>query len=246
MLDKIVILAIYRSPSFRKIDTFINSLDSLLLSLRSYHTITIIGDLNINLLDENTKDYDMYMNLISSHAMLPAHLFPTRGPNCLDHVILKSNKPAISLVIDSLITDHNPVPLFCELENSKQTLWPNNKITRFNLLSCITELECTDFRFILNSDDAETASNDLVRTLSAAVQKHTSVIKVPSRLRIIKPWVTPGLLKCIHHRDNLYKRTKKQPQNEMLCFIYKRYKNYCNNLLKKIKKEYERVEFFKT
>lgn len=34
----------------------------------------------------------------------------------------------------------------------------------------------------------------------------------------MKPWITPGLLRCIRHRDKLYKKLTKNPENN-LCYI---------------------------
>lgn len=88
-------------------------------------------------------------------------------------------------------------------------------------------------------------AKSLVHTLSLAVQTHTKSMVVPSSKRIKKPWITPGLLRCMRNRDKLYRKTKKEPNNETLNVTYKRYKNFCNNLLKKLKKEYESSEFLK-
>lgn len=43
----------------------------------------------------------------------------------------------------------------------------------------------------------------------------------------------------------MHKQAKLSPENEILNISYKRYRNFCNNLLKKIKKEYEENEFYK-
>lgn len=78
-----------------------------------------------------------------------------------------------------------------------------------------------------------------------AIRKNTYVSTISKKYTNIKPWVTPGLVRCIRHRDRLHKQLKSQPHNKLLSITYKRYRNFCNNLLKKIKIEYEKVELQK-
>lgn len=242
---EIKILAIYRSPSYLNPTSFFNSLDTLLSSLRSNNTIAIIGDININILLDNDNDCDRYLNLAASHAMLPAHSFPTRNSNCLDHVLLKTNKPAVTLVLDSLFTDHAPVIFYCETGNGLRKTPPTRTCPRTDISAIVKELGNMDFSKIVECVDAEVACSMLVENISATVISHTHVVRVPSRKRISKPWITSGLLRCIRHRDKLYHKTRKYPDNEIINVTYKRYKQFCNNLLKKVKREYEKNEFEK-
>lgn len=110
--NKIAVLAIYRSPSVRNVDSFVVSLDSVLKTLDSNKDIAIIGDLNINIsLQSTDTNADIYLNTAASYGMLPAHTFPTRHDNCLDHVIIRTNSHAVTLVLDSFVTDHAPTIL---------------------------------------------------------------------------------------------------------------------------------------
>lgn len=43
----------------------------------------------------------------------------------------------------------------------------------------------------------------------------------------------------------MYKKIKIFPNNEVLKITFKRYRNFCNNLLKNLKKQYERNVFRK-
>lgn len=46
----------------------------------------------------------------------------------------------------------------------------------------------------------------------------------------------------MRNRDNLYKKLKRDPKNEILKTTYKRYRNFCNSTLKKAKRKYEKQE----
>lgn len=69
---------------------------------------------------------------------------------------------------------------------------------------------------------------------------NTSYKKIPKSKRILKPWITPGILRCIQNRNKLQSKLRKDSYNEILKITYIRYRNYCNNLIKKLKRQYER------
>lgn len=240
----LAICALYRSPSYKNIDNFLDSLDSTLASLRHFKSIALLGDLNINISPQQSDSKaDGYLNLAASHAMLPAHVFPTRHGSCLDHVLLKTNTPAVTLVLDSFVTDHAPVVLCCELNSRLQINQRSSVFT--DIPACIASLENFDFSHILNNLSAGMATSDLVGDLSSIVASNSRIVKTSSRRRTVKPWITRGLVRCIRNRDKLHRKSKKHPDNETLAITYRRYRNFCNKLLKRIKRDYEKTEFEK-
>lgn len=240
--SELAILAVYRSPSTRNVSKFLESLDTTLKSLSNFKTIALIGDININIIPKyNDQHADPYLNLAAVHGMLPAHAFPTRETSCLDHVLLKSNTSSVTLVIDSSITDHAPIVLCCNLKIKR------SKAASYKLFTdesaCVKDLGNLNFSYILSMTDAEVAANSLVNAIIRIIKTHSRNIRIPSKQRIIKPWMTPGLLRCIRNRDHLHKLYKKDPDDQNAKLTYTRYRNYCRNLLKTIKLAYERVEF---
>lgn len=236
---------IYRSPSFKNPKPFLDSLDNLLANLADFQTVAVIGDLNINIAPDSTDpNMDDYLNLTASHAMLPAYTHPTRLSSCLDHVILRSHTVATALVLDSLITDHSPVAVFCALQSKNKTSILNYSV-KVDVPLVIKCISGSDFNFIFQLKDPNLAAESVVSVYSSAVKSHSHAKAFPSRKRIIKPWITPGLLRCIRHKDKLYKAFKKDPENDTKELIFHRYRNFCNNTLKKVKREYERSEFLK-
>lgn len=57
--------------------------------------------------------------------------------------------------------------------------------------------------------------------------------------------MTSGLLESIRKKDNLYRKTKRQPFNSKLALRYKKYCSLLNILLKQAKKRYYESEFTK-
>lgn len=240
----IAIVAIYRSPSVRVIDNFLTSLNDIIINLETFKTVAILGDININIDPDNKpKCADDYLNLLASHAYLPTHCLCTRINSCLDHVMLKSRLKSTTLIMNPCITDHSPVFVLIKLVPPKAKAQTHRSKTDF--IKVKTDIDNFDFGFIYSSDNANIAADLLVDTISGIIKRHTSLVKLPRSKQNIKPWITPGLLKCIRNRDNLHKKLRKNPDNEICKITFTRYRNFCNDLLKKIKRAYDLAEFEK-
>lgn len=88
--SELMLLGIYRSPSFKDINAFLRSLDSILNNATNTKHIILAGDLNLDLCSVplNVQCAD-YLCLLTRHKLLPAITNPTRGKACLDHFFLK-------------------------------------------------------------------------------------------------------------------------------------------------------------
>lgn len=243
--NDVAILGIYRSPSHRDLSNFLHSLDSILFQLKDFKNIILAGDININIGNNNFSDSkNNYLSLIARHDLVPAHVLPTRLGNCLDHILLKSNHWASTFVTHSPLTDHNAVLSFlgCKYPKMKEI----RKITKINYAGIDAELKQEKFDRIFKVGNANEAADLFVHSLMHIIQSHSSICVIANRKAILKPWITPGLLRCMRHRDRLHKKVNKKPNDEVLKLSYLRYRNFCNNLLRKIKNEYEKNELNKS
>ncbi|KAL0879195.1 hypothetical protein ABMA27_002982 [Loxostege sticticalis] len=248
--SEIAILAIYRPPSFKNTNNFIASLNSVLPHLSSYKNVILIGDININILS-GSKDPSAqeYLNLCSYHGLLPAHTLPThKSGSCLDHVMMKSNFQSLALSRrekkkNSTITDHSAVLL--TLNNKSHSKTRTQTLSKLNINKLEEDLCRIDFNPIYNSADAETSMCYLINNVQHAILKNTMSIRQSRKNHNIKPWITPGLIRCMRHRDKLHMKAKANPTNVILQYSYKRYRNFCNNILKKVKSNYEKKELEK-
>ncbi|CAH0725078.1 unnamed protein product, partial [Brenthis ino] len=160
--------------------------------------------------------------------------------------MIKSNFPAVTIVMAAPLTDHSAVLTCINLKHkSDMRITYSNKIHKINYDSIIEELKTTYFDNIFKSQDANWCSEQLVSTLKMLTQKHSLTILSPRNIRCIKPWITPGLVRCIRTRDRMNLKCKKEPQNEIIKITYVRYKNFCNDLLKRLKRNYESNELKK-
>ncbi|CAH2108796.1 unnamed protein product [Euphydryas editha] len=232
-----VALAIYRPPSYKNRSFFLQSLNELLAKYSALPNIIILGDINIDLA-EHSHDPDLspYLDMLAYHGIQPAYLYPTHGKTCLDHVLLKTNLPSQCLILQTTVTDHYSVAL---LVLSQPKCKPVHKINRVNIVDLDKELRSIDFNPIYDMSNVNNASEFLINTLRRLIEKNTKYIKMPRRKAIIKPWMTPGMLKCLRNRDNLHKKLKKNPNNEIIKITYKRYRNHCSTIVKRLKSDYE-------
>lgn len=243
--NEIAIVSIYRSPANNNTESFRDSLELVLSDLKSYNTISLIGDVNIDIKDNNKdKNSEEYLTLMATHGLLPAHTFPTHDNNCLDHIFLKTNKFSSNFVIDAHVTDHSPIVLCLECSKHKAFKPPKTRL-HMNYEAIQTEIEKCDFSPIYTSTDVNTATNFFISMLSSIVKKHTSTVKISRKKELIKPWMTPGLLRCLRNRDTMHRKVKKKPNDLILKLSYKRYRNFCVGLLRKLKAEYDKQELDK-
>lgn len=239
-----VVVAIYRPPCFKNISTFLQSLQTLLDSLLSFKNIILIGDININIQDCGNKTVstkNSYLDLLNYYGLSPAYDSPTRKQNCLDHIVIKTKLSTISFILETALTDHEAV--LCCMRTENGCLRPQNrsycKLNYDNLINNINDL---NFSEIYRSNDLNIATKLFIEGLQSVILKNTITIKIPRNKITIKPWITTGLLRCIRNRDNMHAKLKKEPNNDTLVITYKRYRNYCNNILKKCKRNYEAAE----
>jgi hypothetical protein len=237
-----VILAIYRPDALRKqTASFFPSLDTLLRGLGSFQNVILMGDINIDItpasIDTNRTEY---LNLCAQHGLLPSHTIPTHYLTCLDHVMLKTTLPAFTIVVEASITDHFAV-VFSLSKKPKHTI--PRTLTRIDDEKLEQSLLCVDFGLIYELTDPDMAVDYFVRTIRDSISSAAVRFAPTRRHALIKPWMTPGLLKCLRNRDNLYKKLKRCPKNEITKITYRRYRNFCSCLLKKAKRDYEIRKF---
>ncbi|KAL0829984.1 hypothetical protein ABMA28_003447 [Loxostege sticticalis] len=54
------------------------------------------------------------------------------------------------------------------------------------------------------------------KSILSAMALHSNSHTLSRRRRILKPWITPGLLRCIRNRDGMHKKLKRDPNNNIL------------------------------
>ena len=243
-----LILGIYRSPSNTNAEAFINSINLYLDSIKTTSNIIITGDININLIHkDHQQTYErnnrqLYLSSLVIHGILPGHSAPTREFACLDHFMLKLDKrrnSAFIAILQTSITDH------CMIFLNLSTLSTNTfKITKtktvVNYDNALLSLQGKNLQELTILSDPNEFSDMLIDRIVSSLVEHTKILSIARNKRIIKPYITEGILRCIYNRNNLQKKLKSDPNNAILKITFRRYRNYCNGLIKKVKRKYER------
>lgn len=241
-----IVFCVYRSPSNSNTDSFIDSLSTQLNTLTSQKNIIIAGDININLKHKETessqehKSRVNYLNMLSFFGILPGHTLPTREQSCLDHFMLKIHKrfSASIAILHTTVTDHYTT--FISVSKLKNTHNVNRISTTLNYEQALKDLQERNLSDLLFCNDPNLLIDSFINILTNIVNENTNIRNIPSNKRIIKPWITLGILRCIKNRNKLQKQSRNDPHNEILKITYTRYRNHCNNLIKKLKRKYER------
>ncbi|KAL4715606.1 hypothetical protein ACJJTC_006185 [Scirpophaga incertulas] len=244
--NQTVIFAIYHSPSYNNISTFLNKLDEQLQKFSNFSNVILMGDINIAINPgKRNVDAERYLNVAAFNGLLPTHTKVTRDASnsCLDHVLVKTKKRCLTIVPQCYITDHKPVIFVLQnIQKHNDIARSINKIDKDGLSKEILNI---DLKPIYDSRDPDYSMSYLIRNLSLAVDNNSHRVLLSRRNKMIKPWITPGILKCIRNRDKLHTDCRRNPNNEILKLTYTRYRNYLSKLLKKIKLKFEREEFAK-
>ena len=121
----LILVVIYRQPNSGNLDNFLDSVDQLLQKIdKPSNEIIIAGDMNLDLLKYETHPQTaQYLDIMSSHRLLPQIVRPTRikhqSATLIDHIFTRGNDISLmsgildlELAGNSGYTDHKPTFIF--------------------------------------------------------------------------------------------------------------------------------------
>lgn len=236
-----VIIAVYRPCCFTNVDAFLNSLSCLLDQLKSFKNIVMVGDININIADLNQNTAN-YLDILTYAGMVPSYFTATRGNSCLDHTVLKTRLPTLTFLLQSSVSDHEAILLCTKIKNItdlKRNITFNTKV---NMKTLIRDSAFMNFTAVYEAKNVDCATNIFINYTQKLILSNSIKYRLPRNKITIKPWITSGLLRCIRNRDKMHMKLKKEPDNDILKITYRRYRNFCNDIIKKCKRHYENEE----
>lgn len=245
--EKTILACVYRSPS-SSVPEFCSALHETLDRIsRERKNVVIMGDININLLEDSNQGSVEYSNCFTGFGYEQLLTLPTRcitgGSNTLiDHILsnhLSSNECGI-IPLD--ITDHYAI--FCRLSSALSRTKHSFRKALFDKVSFIDSMSSFDWSRIKSETNAELAFEAFSSVLKQCIREATTFVRCHKRYPAPhNPWLTDGLLKCMRKKDNMYKKTKRCPFNYKLQQRYSCYKNILNKLLRDAKKRYYEAKF---
>ena len=89
-------------------------------------------------------------------------------------------------------------------------------------------------------DNVNDQFNDFYWKLEDCVERHAPVKELSSKEIKMKskPWITPNIHKLIRNRNKLFKRKKRQHNNEKNKELYNQKRNQVNREIKRLKRNY--------
>lgn len=253
------ILALYRSPSLN-VKQFVEEISAIAsLPILIDHQI-IIGDVNLNILDDGSNITNEYISALHSNGFLSYINHPTReaklSATCIDHIFVRSKRSSTlsAGILKSSTTDHYPI--FAAWENRKNTLkCSNNNVPKSQLSKekLLQFLEVEPWFDVYNEIDPDNSFKSFIRTFQDSIFKATNIKiqKQNSKSRKIKPWITAGIIISIRKRDKLHSqiitlrrqihskgKLKASVDLQSLETRYKLYRNLINRLVIGAKNSY--------
>ena len=158
--QNVILGGIYRHPN-RDVDNFNNALKSVLEKISDNDLAIILGDFNIELLEENNTKVNFFLNDFFENNFIPCITLPTRithhSATLIDHIFIKTPKKLLqnkcssgNLIVD--IADHLPNFTFIDIKTHSikdrpyTRLFTQSKINLFNenLMSELPLINCSD------------------------------------------------------------------------------------------------------
>lgn len=244
-------MGIYKSPTLKEID-FIADMEDYLNQVDPRNNVEqiIIGDLNIDILDNTSRISTGYLDMLAINGFVPLINKPTRVTHttstCIDHCFIKTNKAIDSIlsgIIVSGITDHYPIIMTTQSDgNSGTKNGPNSKesLNLKKFRNIISNVDWTEFYGLGNGDQCAETLHEIIN--NAKLQSTT--MKITSK-KNKNPWITPGIIRSIKYRDKLHKAAMKS-KNQIIQDQYKKYRNLLNTIMKKARYSFYKRQIEKT
>lgn len=232
------LLSVYRSHEFT-ISEFNLQLQSVLSDLK-FNNIVLIGDLNINILNESCSDIQVYLNILSQFGFKSLINRPTRIKTCIDHIFLKSNSLlSQSAIFKSDLTDH--FSILCKLGIS-HVLLPSDSVykTIVNYTKFFEYL--SNYKFTYQTGHSlEDQYNLFVFKMNSLQNNFKSKVNCKKKFR--HEWMTSDIHSLVLRKEKLFKKTKKYPWDLIFKTAYFSTVNYLKKLIKKAKDEFYKKQF---
>ena len=240
----LILVVIYRQPNSGNLDNFLDSVDQLLQKIdKPSNEIIIAGDMNLDLLKYETHPQTaQYLDIMSSHRLLPQIVRPTRikhqSATLIDHIFTRGNDISLmsgildlELAGNSGYTDHKPTFIFLKAKI------PPKKYSQLANFSFFTVegnknrkegLKSQDWDGVLSLSDPDLIYDQLIAIYSHHYYTNltTRTISRNSRRYKREPWMTDKILADMRRRDRLARNKNRRAE----------YKKLRNEITKNIRK----------
>ena len=236
------ILGVYRPPrssdGFQTLDRFNSMFPDLLHSLSPTQHNLIVGDFNVDLLNQETSNSETnFKEIFASLFYLPLINVPTRETNetstCIDNIFTNRLDPTYSGSLSCNISNHHAIfstiPIDQYSEDKKFEFSFRCHSTQ-NIINFRNELENNLSLFYLYDDfSIDDRFKIFMSIILKTYEKNCPIKKkILSLKRIRSPWITNSLKRAIDEKHAMLKLTKSNP------LLIESFKSFCKHLKKLI------------
>ena len=252
-----ILCNIYRAPKNDNysIECFLKEFTPILQSFcKTHKNVVVCGDFNLDLIRVNQREkISDFLHFMLSLGLCPKITLPTRfakySASLLDHIFVKNeddflNATTKSGILHSAISDHCGCFSFISNSKLKQTHKTHVDIVANDQQSMnkfIDSISKSNLMLEIDRDvfsDPNLTYAQIERHLISYIDRYlpTKRVKFNKYKHKKSPWITIGLLKSIHSRDNLYRRWKsKAPASHLYNIMKGKFQTYSNNVDKLIR-----------
>ena len=213
--QNVILGGIYRHPN-RDMDKFNNALKCVLDNISTNDLAIVLGDFNINLLDENDSKVSCYLNNLFANNFIPCITLPTRithhSATLIDHIFIKTPKKLLqnkcssgNLIVD--IADHLPNFSFIDIKSHSIKNRPYVRLFTPSKINLFQENLMHEHPLI--SSNELTDSNSSFITFStnflSLFDKYFPYVRISRKAFKDKPHITSGIKVSIRMRNKLFK-----------------------------------------
>lgn len=238
---------IYRPPS-GSTELFNEEFKSLMTKVPNKNSY-ILGDFNVNLLNPTGRHEQEFEEIMLGQLYplisIATHVQPHCEGTCIDNILTSnSGDVMISGTLDWNISHHSPIFQVSEFPAGSPAKEESEKITIYyeysksNVAAFCDHLEET----LAENHNTIQSVGSFIKTFKSSVDStcKLSVPKITKRNPISNPWITPGLIRSMKKKDELYKIWKKSLKKKNLSCdssleLYENYKSYRKSLKELIK-----------
>jgi len=243
---KVRVIGIYRPPD-RDCRTFSEDTEMLLADADSSVPTFVIGDLNLDLLDQTTSCSSfvdvMNSSSFSSLIDIPTYFSYANNPACLDHVWYNQPDETVSGAFNVDISDHFPIFSLVSLPpKSNDGFLKSFRDHSENSLSALR-----DATAVFTGDFSVGDPGDVDQTVTYFCERLYQIYdeccpirkKCYSSNRRSKPWISRELIDCIDRKHSLFRQYK---AGNIQFQEYNAFKNMVTRVVRNAKARYYNEE----
>ena len=249
--DPIMFGVIYRPPS-GEINKFIETMQSIVSTLPK-NNVYILGDFNIDLLKESSKDMETFEDFFLQYGYVPTISIPTHKRHncrstCIDNILTNSCESVMlsGTLPDHKIGEHTPIfgVLNTELpkHKSKQKTYKLYEFSNANINKFVDQLSVGIENLVPSTDFSQFLK--LFKEIIDDTCKLASP-KETKRTPIDNPWITEGIAAAVDKKHDLRKEwtdsiTDDNPDgDEALHQNFRKYRKLLQHVINTAKNTYK-------